>query len=135
MGKKLEGVKTKQLYRIENLETMRGMWYDKNGKFNPFIDQLTDGLSKDLPMEEHERYGKDGFRWFSGCDNIDDMRRWFSTRDALELSESNYQLYLYTVNQFVKEEHQVLFTREGIRDQKVIQLGDVWDLEDLSGNC
>lgn len=120
-----------QLYRIENLETMQGMWYDKNGKFNPFIEQLTEGISKSLPMEEHERYGKDGFRWFSGCDNIEDMQVWFSSKDALELSESNYQLFMYTVNNFVKEENQVLFTREGIQDKKILRLEDVWNLETI----
>ena len=116
----------KQIYRIENLETMRGMWYDKNGNYNPFIEQLTEGVSKDLPMEEHERYGKGGFRWYSGCDNIEDMQRWFSVQDAVELSQANYQLYLYTVKDFVEEEHQVLFTREGIQNKKIIRLEDVW---------
>lgn len=120
-----------KLYRIENLETMRGMWYDGEGKYNPFINQLTEGISKDLPMDEHERYGLNALRWFSGCDNISDMRSWFSSKDALELSQSNYQLFQYSVDMFVKEENQVLFTREGIKEKKILRLGDVWDIDEV----
>lgn len=115
------------IYRMENPETNHGMWYRGDGQFDPFIKKLTEGISADLPMEWHRRYGAEGFRWFSGCTSVADMNRWFSPRDAAELQYNGYQLFKFTSRKFVHEEHQVLFTREGIIHREAIPLGEVWE--------
>ena len=43
-------MQTKTIYRIENPETMHGM-YNNDGEFNPIINELCfDALAKELPM-------------------------------------------------------------------------------------
>lgn len=116
------------LYRIENEETHHGMWYRYDGTFDPFIFRLTEGISKDLPMEFDERYGKDGVRWFSACDNREQMQSWFSSKDALELYEAGYRLYEFNVSTCIKEENQVLFPREAIVAKIEIPLDVMWDI-------
>ena len=121
-----------KIYRIENEETMHGMWYRLDGTYDPFIKRLTEGKSKDLPMEFHEKYSKDGFKWFSGCDNKEHMRQWFSELDALELFKNGYKLYEFESQQFIKEENQVLFTREGILSKNEIPLDTIWNINKIN---
>lgn len=109
-----------KIYRFENTVTEHGMWYQSNGVFDPFIFKLTDGISKDLPMEHHERYSKDGFRWFSGCSSLEQLKMWFSEQDMLELRRNGYGLYEFKSEQYVIEDGQILFTREGILDKSEI---------------
>lgn len=116
------------IYRIENPQTMHGMWYDGEGNYNPFIFNLTEGISRDLPMDPHARYGSDGMRWYSAGKTRENMNEWFSPTDAVELQQAGYVLYEFTVSQYRMEEHQVLFTRQGIELQKEIPLSAVWDL-------
>ncbi|WP_163530972.1 hypothetical protein [Halobacillus ihumii] len=119
----------KTIYRIENEETMHGMWYRLDGTFDPFINRLTEGISKSLPMEFDERYSKGGRKWFSGCGNRKQMQSWFSTKDALELFKSGYRLFEFKSNQFVEEEFQTIFTREGIIEKREISLDTLWDIK------
>ena len=116
------------IYRIEHLETEHGMWYTSEGKLEPFIFTLTEGKSRDLPMEWDERYGKDGFRWYSGCGVRELMKHWFSKKDAEELLESGYSMYRLESTQYVHEEFQTVFTREGIVNRTEIPLWEVWDI-------
>lgn len=120
-----------KIYRIENEETMHGMWYEEDGTFNPFIYRLTEGKSKDLPMGFHERYSKGGLKWFSGCKSIEDMKHWFSDLDALELFKSGYKLFEMDLSQYIVEENQVIFTREGVLDKREIQLDTIWNVDKL----
>lgn len=118
-----------KIFRIENQETFHGMWYRIDGTYDPFIMTLTEGISRDLPMGFHERYAKDGLKWFSGCGDRAQMQQWFSALDALELHQNGYQLYEFESEQFIVEEHQILFTREGLLSQKEIPLSVMWDLD------
>ena len=121
--------KTTKIYRIENHKTMHGMWYDKDGNFNPFIQNLTDGVSKNLPMghcDDHRRLGK---VWYSGCENIEDLKSWFSAQDALELEQAGYLLFIFEVTETYRKENETLFTRESIVAETVIPLSTVWEFE------
>lgn len=123
---------TMKIYRIENEETMHGMWYRLDGTLDPFIKRLTDGKSKNLPMEFHERYSEGGMKWFSGCDSKETMKHWFSDLDAFELFRNGYKLFQFESNQFIKEEFQTLFTREGIISKQEIPLETIWNINKLS---
>lgn len=118
-----------KIYRIENPGTMHGMWYELDGTYNPFIKTLTEGKSKDLPMDYHERYAQGGLKWFSGCPSKELMQHWFSPLDAWELYQAGYRLYQFTSTQYIVEEYQVIFTREGIIDQLEIPLEQIWNIE------
>lgn len=117
---------TLEIFRIENPDTNHGMWYDGDGNYNPFIFNLTEGVSRDLPMEHHIRYGFGGTRWFSGCQDVELMRHWFSKKDIEELLSSGYKLYKFESTEFVVEEFQVLFTRTGIITRTEIPSSTIW---------
>lgn len=116
------------IFRLENPDTMAGMWYRIDGTFDPFIFKLTEGVSRDLPMEPHERYGQFGRRWFSGCVDSASLNAWFSTNDARELCENGYKLYKFKATEYQIEEHQVIFTREGLVGQDEIPLSTIFNL-------
>lgn len=115
-----------KIYRIENEETNHGMWYRNDATYDPFIFKLTEGKSAALPMEFHERYSKGGLRWISAGGSIEDMHHWFSDRDAVELFQAGYKLFEFEAAQYVVEEHQVLFTREGVKGKIEIPLKTIW---------
>jgi hypothetical protein len=126
--------KTIEIFRIENQETMHGMWYREDGTFEPFIEHLTEGKSAKLPMEFNERYRTADKRWFSGAESMDDMRHWFSDRDALELFKNGYKLYRFETDptQILRVEHETMFTREGILLQNEISLDTIWNIKNLT---
>ena len=121
-------MKTVTIYRIENTETNHGMWYRLDGTYDPFIMTLTEGISRDLPMEKHPRYQKDNVAWFSAGKSIENMNQWFSPRDAQELHDAGYELFSFTVKEYQMEEHQCLFTRRGVLSSERIPLDFIWDL-------
>lgn len=117
-----------RIFRIENPETMCGMWYDRDGNPRPLIKTLTEGISAHLPMEPHPRYGKNGRRWYSGCADFSSMRQWFSDRDALELHERGYRLFSFESVEYEVEENQVLFTREGVLRQEELKMSTIFPI-------
>ncbi len=119
-----------KVYRIENQKTMHGMWYNSDGELDPFIKTLTEGISKDLPMEFDEKYGQNGKRWYSGCHDKGLLKNWFSLLDAKELSNAGYKLYEFDVTEYIIEEFQTIFTRESIISQVEIELSEVWKIKD-----
>ena len=117
------------IYRIENPDTMHGMWYRLDGTYDPFIKTLTEGISKELPMDKHPRYMLHGIPWFSAGKSVENMNQWFSALDAKELNEAGYKLFSFTVQEYQMEEMQCLFTRRGVIKQVEIPLEDIWNLK------
>lgn len=124
MGANMEPI---YIYRLEN-ENGHGMWYREDGTYDPFIMKLTEGISKHLPMDYDERYGKGGLRWYSGCSEMGKLKHWFSDRDAQELRGAGYKLLRFTSTQYTIEEHQTIFTREGVIGTIEIPYQLVWKI-------
>ena len=120
------------VFRIENPVTMHGMWYKIDGSWSPFIFNLTEGKSRNLPMGWDARYSTGGRKWFSAGKSRENMNQWFSPQDALELKMNGYELYQFDVTEYMVEEHQVLFTREGIVRQGIIPIEALWDIRQLA---
>lgn len=120
------------IYRIENEETEHGMWYREDGTYDPFILRLTEGKSKDLPMGFDPNRFTGGYKWFSSCSNLDDMRHWFSDLDALELFKNGYKLFQFEAGQTIVLPHEVMFTREGLISKTEIPLDTIWNINRLN---
>jgi hypothetical protein len=103
------------VFRIENQDTMQGLWYDKDGNFNPFIKRLSDAKCKELPMYFDPTY-KDGGAWYSGGIDFPQMREWFHFQDVVELAQAGYHLYKFEVAAYRQVPGHVVFTRESIMD-------------------
>ena len=100
------------IYRVENPITMVGLWYNQFGEKTDFIKhQIKDAMNADLPMDFNEEYTKGG-RWFSGCDNIADMRNWFSVTDLQQFKQAGYGLYLFDVPEYRIADGHAIFLRE-----------------------
>jgi hypothetical protein len=105
------------VFRVENPNSHQGLWYDKDGNFNPFITKMTDAKSKDLPMDpDLETYKAGGTAWISGCDSLPDMHNWFSVQDLIELEGAGYNLYRFLVSGYRQVPGHVIFTRESVID-------------------
>lgn len=118
------------VYRIEDLVTMNGMWYNHKGEFSPTIHTLCpESIAKDFPMgycEDHRRFGK---IWYSAGKSKEGMKFWFSRQDAIKLIQNGFKLYEYTVNEFFEKENEILFTREGVVNSRVIDYTEIWSDE------
>jgi len=87
----------KTFYRVCNLVTMQGLWYDYKGEFTGFIhDKFKFCTNNELRMEfDDELVG-----WLSAVEELDHLWAWFSKEDILELQKHDY-----FIHQFECDEH------------------------------
>ena len=110
------------IFRVENPLTKQGLWYGEDGGFNPYIKTLTNAISKDLPMDFDPAFKLEGLDWISGCDNIPEMKNWFSVRDLKELESRGYGLYEFSVNRYRKLNGHAVFAKEHVLQTSKIDL-------------
>ena len=123
-------MRIRKIYRIENPIDMDGMWYTKNGVARKKIHLLCpDGISKDLPMPfDIELHRKDGLIWNSAGKSIENMREWFTDRDAASLYNNGFRLFEFHTTLYNELEHEILFCRDGVVMQRDIPLGTIWKI-------
>lgn len=101
------------IYRVENPSTDIGLWYNKFGEKTDFIKhQIKGAQCADLPMEPDLATYADGGRWYSGCDNIEDMRNWFSVSDLKQFEAAGYGLFKFDVSEYRQANGHAIFLRE-----------------------
>ena len=110
------------IYRVENPITWQGLWYRKDGTFNPFIKTLTNAVARDFPMGFDPQFKIDGLDWVSGCDNLPDMKNWFSSQDLTELNGFGYNLYAFKVERYRTVNGHAAFAREHILETQKLDL-------------
>lgn len=121
------------IMRIENQNHHHGMWYDARGNFDPIIQDISpDAKAVDLPMGFAEIHKAGGLDWHSAGDSIEQMNHWFSREDAELLHAEGFRLYKFTVNEWQRLEHEILFTRRGIIAQDEIDIDAVWTPTEVS---
>lgn len=101
------------LFRVENPITEVGLWYRSDGEFTEFIKTLDEAQCRDLPMD-FDPTMKDGGNWISACDNIPDMKNWFSTSDLHQLQQIGYGLYRFEVPTYRMANGHAIFLRESV---------------------
>lgn len=97
------------LYRVENPNTMIGLWYNAAGEKIDFIKTF-DGMNKDLSMDFDPNFVGG---WYSAGENLPQMRNWFNANDVAVLSQAGYGLYKIEVNEYRSEHGHAWFRREG----------------------
>lgn len=98
------------LYRVENPNTMVGLWYTATGEKTDFIKTIPDAMNRDLPMEFDPNFTGG---WYSAGENLPQMKNWFSANDVAVLSQAGYGLYKIEVNEYRSEHGHAWFRREG----------------------
>lgn len=111
-----------KLFRVENPLSKQGLWYREDGTFNPFIKTLTNAIARDLPMGFDPTFKVEGLDWISACDNLPDMKNWFSTQDLQELEARGYSLFEFDVTRYRTVNGHAVFAKEHVLQTNRIDL-------------
>jgi len=79
-------------YRVSNLETKQGLWYDFNGGFTGLIhNDFKFCANSTLEMDFDETIQG----YLSTTDKLDTLFNWFTKDDILKLQDHNYFIHEY----------------------------------------
>lgn len=82
----------KKYYRVANIATNQGLWYDMTGKFTGLIhDTYNFCKNNELPMP----YDPELVGWLSATDSLDELYMWFPPEDIKRLEEFGYRVFEY----------------------------------------
>ena len=94
--KSLEG-KPRTFYRVANIETSQGLWYDKQGNFTGLIHKEFDFCSNNKLLMP---YDKDIVGWLSSTDTLENLWNWFTKEDIKRLEEFGYFISVYEATKY-----------------------------------
>lgn len=82
----------KKYYRVANINTDQGLWYDMKGNFTGLIhNKYNFCLNNELPMP----FDPDLVGWLSATDSLDTLYLWFPPEDIKRLEEFGYRIFEY----------------------------------------
>ena len=99
-------MESKLLYRVGNIETNQGLWYDWDGNYTGLIHNEFDFCkNSDLPMPFDDRL----VDWLSATDTLDNLWSWFSREEVYRLQDHGWYVYGYVATNWKPHEnHQVI---------------------------
>jgi hypothetical protein len=112
------------LFRIENPDSQKGLWYDSNGNYSGVITTIGDAKSADLPMEFDEDFGRDG-NWHSACQSMEVMRDWFTKNDLQKLSALGYKLFQLQVPSYKVLNGHAVFLKNAVLKSDQLKMEDL----------
>lgn len=118
---------SKWIYRLESTKPNLGLWYNARGQWC-----LGDGLgsipgckTKDLPMGYDWRYKQAGRDWFSGCSRLEDLRHWYSRKDAEKLLEKGFVFTRYLATEYYEYPQETVFIKHTSLAREVLDINNV----------
>lgn len=79
-------------YRVANVETEQGLWYDFSGKFTGLIhDKFSFCANRNLPMP----FDPDIVGWLSATKTLEDLFFWFTKEDIAKLEKHGFRITVY----------------------------------------
>jgi hypothetical protein len=97
--------KTQVFYRVANIETQQGLWYDWEGQHTGLIHTTYNFCkSSDLPMP----YDPNVSGWLSSTDSLENIWHWFPKKDIFDLQKEGWFLYAYLADSFKEYENHYL---------------------------
>lgn len=99
-------MKEKLFYRVANIETNQGLWYDWDGKYTGLIhSEFNFCANSKLPMPFDPALQG----WLSATESLDDLWGWFPKEDIHRLQPKGWFLYGYMASKFkAHENHHVI---------------------------
>lgn len=87
----------KQFFRVGNIETEQGLWYDTEGRFTGLIHDKFDFCQHNkLKMDfDSELTG-----FMSAVDSFEGLFSWFPIKDMEKLHKVNYRVHIYETSNF-----------------------------------
>ena len=87
----------KLFYRVSNIETQQGLWYDFDGIFTGLIhDKFAFCTNKDLKMDFDETIQG----YLSAVPTLENLYQWFTFEDIIRLQEHNYFIHVYEADDY-----------------------------------
>jgi hypothetical protein len=87
----------KTFFRVCNLTTQQGLWYDFDGTFTGLIhDRFSFCQNKDLRMD----FDPDLVGWLSAVERLDDLWKWFSKEDVIKLQTHGWYINEYLASEY-----------------------------------
>lgn len=116
-----------KVYRVENEDKQKGLWRKFDGTWEPLFDMLTDGLCRNLPMEDSDLYRAEGKKWFASAPSRETLQKWFSKRDLEELTAAGFTISEFEVTNYKKvSEFEYIFTRDSIINRTYLTVSDIY---------
>lgn len=114
-------------YRVENQKTKHGIWRNFDGTINPIFNKLSDGLARNLQMEDNDFYRFNNKKCFSACDKKEKLTNWFSKQDVIEMIQMGYKVYEFEITDCRPvNDFEIVFTRESILIQRELNYEEIW---------
>ena len=110
----------RKFYRVCNTDTEQGLWYTFNGEFTGLIHKdfnFCQNSTLEMLFDE-EIVG-----WLSAAESLEDLYKWFSREDILELQKHGYCIHLYECEDYKfyeKFQHYVIKQGETNLLEKII---------------
>lgn len=105
-------------YRVCNIKTHQGLWYDYQGVFTGLIhNEFNFCLNYKLKMD----FDPEIIGWLSAVKTIEDLYQWFSKDDIIKLQEFGWYIHEFEANNvkfYEKFQHYIIKQSSS----KVIQL-------------
>ena len=119
--------KSIKVYRVENEDEQKGLWRKFDGTWEPLFNMLTDGLCRNLPMEDNDLYRAEGKKWFASAPSRETLQKWFSKRDLEELTAAGFTISEFEVTNYKKvSEFEYIFTRDSIINRTYLTVSDIY---------
>lgn len=82
----------KLFYRVANIETNQGLWYDYDGSFTGLIHtKFNFCTNSELPMP----YDSELIGWISAADDLEKLWFWFTKEDVYKLQSHGWYVYTF----------------------------------------
>jgi hypothetical protein len=86
-------------HRVVNPNGPTGLWYDKDGRWNPVIMDIN-GKAAHLPMGYDPNMRLDHKEWLSATLHEKELLDWFSVEDLFKLQERGYGIWTFEVKEY-----------------------------------
>lgn len=90
-------MENKLFYRLGNINTKQGLWYDIKGNFTGLINNKFDFCANNkLPMP----FDPNIVGWLSATKTIDELYVWFPKKDIIKLEKYGFRIMLYAASEY-----------------------------------
>lgn len=112
-------MEAKLFYRVSNIHTEQGLWYDFKGNFTGLIHTEFNFCSNnELPMP----YDQNVAGWLSATETFEELLYWFSEKDILELQKHGYSVSIYEATEYRMYENHWLIKQDSSKFKETITL-------------
>lgn len=99
-------METKVFYRIGNVNTKQGLWYDYEGNYTGLIHNRFDFCSNSNLLMP---YDPNIVGWLSTTDKLNDLFLWFTKEDIKNLEQFGYGITIFEATEYkIHENHWVI---------------------------